>query len=94
MPNAPIFKSRGNKSKNVAWVGCQDITSDSTANGSSDFGCVATDFPLSRKDWVYDSGCATHVCCYRSIFSTFTPTEGSTISGIGGNAPILGYGRV
>ena len=94
VPNAPIFKSRGNKSKNVAWVGCQDITSDSTLNDSSDFGCVATDFPLSKKDWVYDSGCTTHVCCDRSMFSTFTPTEGSTISGIGGSAPILGYGRV
>ena len=94
VPNAPIFKSRGNKSKNVAWVGCQDITSDSTVNDSSDFGCVATDFPLSKKDWVYDSGCTTHVCCDRSMFSTFTPTEGSTISGIGGSAPILGYGRV
>ena len=94
VPNAPIFKSNGNKSKNAALIGCQDITSDSTVNGSSDYGCVATDFPLSKKDWVYDSGCTTHVCCDRSMFSTFMPTEGSTISGIGGNASILGYGRV
>ena len=94
VPNAPIFKSRGNKSKNVAWVGCQDITSDSIVNSSSDFGCVATDFPLSKKDWVYDSGCTTHVCCDRSMFSTFKPAESSTISGIAGNASILGYGRV
>ena len=41
-----------------------------------------------------DSGCTTHVCCDRSMFSTFTPTEGSTVSGIGGNASILVYGRV
>ena len=74
--------------------GCQDHTSDSTVNDSSDLGCVATESPLSKKDWVYDSGCTTHVCCARSMFSTFTPTKGSTISGIGGNAPILGYGRV
>ena len=74
--------------------GCQDHTSDSTVNDSSDLGCVATESPLSKKDWVFDSGCTTHVCCDRSMFSTFTPTEGSTISGIAGNVPILGYGRV
>ena len=28
------------------------------------------------------------------MFSTFMPAESSTISGIAGNAPILGYGRV
>ena len=94
VPNAPIFKSNGNKSKNTAWIGCQDITSDGTVNDSSDFGCVATESPLSKEDWVFDSGCTTHVCCDRSMFSTFTPTEGSTISDIGVNAPILGYGRV
>ena len=94
VPNAPVFKSRGNKSKNIAWIGCQDITSDGTVNDSSDFGCVATDFPLSKKDWVYDSGCTTHVCCDRSMFSTFMPAESSIISGIAGSAPILGYGRV
>ena len=49
---------------------------------------------LSKKDWVFDSGCTTHVCCDRTMFSSFTLTEGSTISGIGGNASILGYGRV
>ena len=27
-------------------------------------------------------------------FSTFVPAKSSTISGIAGNAPILGYGRV
>ena len=94
VPNAPIFIFNGSKSKNVAWVRCQDITSDSTVNGSSDFGCVATESPLSEKDWVFDSGCTTHVCCDRSMFTPFIPTEGSTISGIAGNAPILGYGRV
>ena len=94
MPNAPVFKSRGNKSKNVTWIGCLDITSDSTVNGSSDLGCVATDFPLSKKDWVYDSGCTTHVCCDRSMFSTFVPAKSSTISGIAGSAAILDYGRV
>ena len=94
MPNAPIFKLNGNKSKNVAWIGCQDITSDSTVNGSFDFGCVATESPLSKEDWVFDSGCTTHVCCDRSMFSTFMPAESSTISGIAGNASILGYGRV
>ena len=93
VPNAPIFKSRGNKSKNVAWIGCQDITSDSTVNDSSDFGCVATESPLSKEDWIFDNGCTTHVCCDQSMFSTFVPAESSTISGIAGNAPILGYGR-
>ena len=43
---------------------------------------------------MYDSGCTTHVCCDRSMFSTFMPAESSIISGIAGNAPILGYGRV
>ena len=94
VPNAPVFRLRGNKSKNEAWAGCQEHTSDSTVNGSSDFGCIATGFPLSKKDWVFDSGCTTHVCCDRSMFSTFMPAESSTISGIAGNAPILGYGRV
>ena len=94
VPNEPIFRKTGNKSRNEAWIGCQDITSDSTVNGSFDFGCIATDFPLSQKNWVFESGCTTHVYCDRSMFSTFKPTEGSTISGIGGNAPILGYGRV
>ena len=94
VPNAPIFKLNGNKSKNVAWIGCQDITSDSTVNGSFDFGCVATESPLSRKNWVFDSGCTTHVYCDRSMFSTFMPAESSTISGIAGNASILGYGSV
>ena len=28
------------------------------------------------------------------MFSTFVPAKSSTISGIAGNAPILGYGRV
>ena len=63
-------------------------------NGSSELSCVATETPLSKKDWVFDSGCTTHVCCDRSMFSTFMPAESSTISGIAGNAPILGYGRV
>ena len=94
VPNAHIFKLNRNKPKNAAWVGCQDLTSESTVHGSSDVGCVATDSPLSKKDWVFDSGCTTHVCCDRSMFSTFMPAESSTISGIGGNASILGYGRV
>ena len=94
VPNAPIFKSNGNKSKNVAWVGCQDITSDGTVNDSSELSCAATESPLSKEDWIFDSGCTTHVCCDRSMFSTFMPAESSTISGIAGNAPILGYGRV
>ena len=94
VPNAPVFKSNGNKSKNTAWFGCQDITSDGTINDSSELSCVATESPLSKEDWVFDSGCTTHVCCDRSMFSTFIPTEGSTISGIAGNAPILGYSRV
>ena len=70
------------------------LPSDSTVYGSSEFSCVATESPLSKKDWVFDSGCTTHVCCDRSKFSTFMPAESSTISGIGSNAPILGYGRV
>ena len=70
------------------------LPSDSTVYGSSEFSCVATDFPLSKKDWVYDSGCTTHVCCDRSMFSTFMPAESPTVSGIAGNAPILGYNRV
>ena len=94
VPNAPVFKSNDNKSKNTAWIGCQDITSDGTVNNSSDFGCVATESPLPRKDWVYESGCTTHVCCDQSVFSSVKPAEGSTISGIAGNAPILGYSRV
>ena len=55
---------------------------------------LPTESPLSKEDWIFDSGCTTHVCCDRSMFSNFIPTEGSTISGIAGNAPILGYGRV
>ena len=94
VPNAPVFKSNGNKSKNVAWVGCQNITSDSTVNDSSELSCVATESPLSKEDWIFDSGCTTHVCCDQSVFSSVKPAEGSTISGITGNAPILGYGRV
>ena len=88
VPNAPIFKLNGNKSKSAAWVGCQDLTSNDTVHGSSDVGCVATDSPLSMKDWVFDSGCTTRVCCDRTMFSALTPAESSTISGIGGNAPI------
>ena len=94
VPNAHIFKLNRNKPKNAAWVGCQDLTSDNSTNGSSELSCVATETPLSKKDWVFDSGCTTHVCCDRSMFSTFMPAESSTISGIAGNAPILGYGRV
>ena len=94
VPNAHIFKLNRNKPKNAAWVGCQDLTSDNSINGSSELSCVATETPLSKKDWVFDSGCTTHVCCDRSMFSTFMPAESSTISGIAGNAPILGYGRV
>ena len=89
-----FFKLNRNKPKNAAWVGCQDLTSDNSINGSSELSCVATETPLSKKDWVFDSGCTTHVCCDRSMFSTFMPAESSTISGIAGNAPILGYGRV
>ena len=37
VPDAPIFRMNGNKSKNAAWVGCQEFTSDSTVHGSSDF---------------------------------------------------------
>ena len=43
---------------------------------------------------MYESGCTTHVCCDQSVFSSVKPAEGSTVSGIAGNAPILGYGRV
>ena len=94
VPNAPVFNSNGNKSKNEAWFGYQDHTSDSTVHGSSELSCVATESPLSKENWVFDSGCTTHVCCDRSMFSTFMPTESSTVSGIAGNAPILGYNRV
>ena len=89
MPDAPNFNVNGNKSKNSVWFGCQEFTSDNTVHGSSDFGCIATGFPLSTKNWVCDSGCTTHVYCDHTMFS---PAEGSTISSIGGNASTLGYG--
>ena len=49
MPDAPNFNVNGNKSKNSVWFGCQEFTSDNTVHGSSDFGCIATGFPLSTK---------------------------------------------
>ena len=50
VPNAHIFKLNRNKPKNAAWVGCLDLTSDSSVYSPSELSYVATETPLSKKD--------------------------------------------
>ena len=45
-------------------------------------------------DWVFDIVCTTHICCDRSKFVTFEPSSNTTITGITGEVPVLGHGRV
>ena len=40
VPDAPIFRMTGNKSKNAAWVGCQDLTPDNTVQQGEASLCV------------------------------------------------------
>ena len=59
-----------------------------------DYAFVLSSSSFNSDDWVFDSGCTTHICCDRSKFVTFEPSSNTTITGVAGEVPVLGHGRV
>ena len=48
----------------------------------------------SKSAWIIDSGCTIHVCSDTALFSSLELRDGTTLNGVAGAVPILGYGTV
>ena len=59
-----------------------------------DYAFILSSSSFNSDDWVFDSMCTTHICCDRSKFVTFEPSFNTTITGVAGEVPALGHGRV
>ncbi|GMM57481.1 hypothetical protein DAKH74_040970 [Maudiozyma humilis] len=94
MPNAPIFQSEptnnSNSSDRSSSCTVFDMNADDLMLGDrSD--PIAED---GKSDWVICNGFTVHACVDKSLFTDFQPSQGTTLSGAAGGAPILGYGNV
>ena len=67
------------------------VTKERTSNSHE---CILSSTTFMCDDWVFDSRCTTHMCCDRSKFVTFEPSSNTTITGVAGEVPVLGHGKV
>ena len=67
-----------------------------TSPVTTHFGLIAMtkDANFSRDTWIIDSGCTTHICCQKELFTELVYERGTTLSGIAGTITIAGRGTV
>ena len=67
-----------------------------TSLATTHFGLVAMtkDANFSRDTLIIDSGCTTHICCQKELFTELVYERGTTLSGIAGTIKIAGRGTV
>lgn len=90
-PEAPIFQ----KKKHPGMVAEHAIMP--AENDPRDLGVCATYVPdsdITKYEWILDSGCTVHVTHYRHVFTSFKPSNKSSLKGVDGEINIYGYGDV